>query len=189
MSAESLPALTASDRAALLALARSAIVAHLDHLPPPSTTNLPHRLGAEQDAFVSLRIKGELRGCIGMVNAHRALSEVVTHCAAGASSDDPRFPTLALDELGSLRIEISALSPAEVIESPDRLQTGRHGVIVSRGTRQGLLLPQVAVEQGWDRATLLRQACRKAGLPPDAWQHGARIQIFEADVFAERSPV
>jgi AmmeMemoRadiSam system protein A len=186
VSAEPLPALSASDRVALLALARRAIAAHLDHQPPPPTADLSERLRAAQGAFVTLHINGELRGCIGMVESDRALCEVVTHCAVGASTKDPRFPPLAIGEMGELRIEISALSHPVVVDSPGQIEAGRHGVIVSRGRRQGLLLPQVAIEQGWDRTTLLRQTCRKAGLQPDAWEHGARLQMFEAEVFAEQ---
>jgi AmmeMemoRadiSam system protein A len=187
MSAEQLPALTASDRVALLALARHAIAAHLDHQPPPPTADLPDRLRAAQGAFVTLHINGELRGCIGVVEADRAVCEVVTRCAVGAATEDPRFPPLVIGEMASLRIEISALSHPLLVDSPDQIEVGRHGVIVSREKQQGLLLPQVAIEHGWDRTTLLRQTSRKAGLPPDAWEHGARLQIFEAEVFAEQS--
>lgn len=188
MSPEPLPALSSGERTALLALARRAIVAHLGSQSPPPTTDLPERLRAAQDGFVTLHIDGKLRGCIGMVEANRPLCEVVARCAAGAATGDPRFPPLAIGEMNGLRIEISALSHPVAVDSPDEVEAGRHGVIVRQGRQQGLLLPQVATEQGWDRETLLRQTCRKAGLPPDAWMHGARLQVFEAEVFAEAEP-
>jgi AmmeMemoRadiSam system protein A len=187
VSVEPLTALSSNERAALLRLARRAILARVGHQPPSPTLDLPARLSVAQGAFVTLHIRGDLRGCIGMVEVDRPLGEVVARCAAGAATEDPRFPPLAIEEMGDLRIEISALSHPVVIDSPDQVETGRHGVIVSQGRQQGLLLPQIAVEQGWDRETLLRQTCRKAGLPPDAYEHGARLQIFEADVFSEQA--
>jgi len=185
VSAEPLPALSSGERAALLALARRAIVAHLGRQSPPPTADLPERLRAAQDGFVTLHSNGKLRGCIGMVEAGRPLCEIVARCAVGAATEDPRFPPMTLAEMDGLRIEISALSRPVVVESPGEIEAGRHGVIVRQGRRQGLLLPQVATEQGWDRDTLLRQTCRKAGLPADAWMHGARLQVFEAEVFSE----
>ena len=103
MFAEPLPSLSASDRAALLALARRAIADHLDHRPPTSTDDLPRRLRTAQDAFVSLHIGGQLRGCIGMVEAERPLCEVVTRCAVGAAVEDPRFPPLTIAEMDRLQ--------------------------------------------------------------------------------------
>ncbi|HET6277915.1 MAG TPA: AmmeMemoRadiSam system protein A [Candidatus Polarisedimenticolia bacterium] len=185
MSAQPLPTLSAGDRAALLALARRAIAARLEGHSLPPTDELPESLREARDAFVTLHVDGRLHGCIGRLEADRPLFEVVVHCAVGAATEDPRFPPLAIGDLERLKVEISVLSHPVVVESVDQIEAGRHGVIVSRGRRQGLLLPQVATEQGWDRTTLLRQTCRKAGLPPDAWEHGARLQKFEAEVFAE----
>jgi AmmeMemoRadiSam system protein A len=188
MSAEPPRPLFPEERAALLALARRAVIARVTDQPLPPTPDLPARLMAAQGAFVTLRIGGELRGCIGVVEDDRPLGVVVARCAAGAAREDPRFPPLRERDLQGLRIEISALSRPLAIESSGQVEPGRHGVIVSRGRQQGLFLPQVATEQGWDRATLLRQACRKAGLPPDAWERGARLEIFEAEVFGEPDP-
>jgi AmmeMemoRadiSam system protein A len=187
MSAQPLPTLSAGDRAALLALARRTIVAHLEGRLLPPTDDLPGSLRVARDAFVTLRVDGRLHGCIGRLEADRPLFEIVTVCAVGAATEDPRFLPLAIGDLERLKVEISVLSHPLVVESVDQIEAGRHGVIVSRGRRQGLLLPQVAIEQGWDRTTLLRQTCRKAGLPSDAWEHGARLRIFEAEVFAEES--
>lgn len=188
MSGEPLSALSPNDRVALLALARRAILDRVGHRPPSPTVDLPPRLSTAQGAFVTLHLRGDLCGCIGTVEVDRPLGEVVARCAAGAAMEDPRFPPLVIEDMGDLRIEISALSRPVAIDSPAQVETGRHGVIVSQGRQQGLLLPQIALEQGWDRETLLRQTCRKAGLPPDAYEHGASLQVFEAEVFSEQAP-
>jgi uncharacterized protein (TIGR00296 family) len=101
-----------------------------------------------------------------------------------AALHDPRFSPVSAKELSALRLEISVLSPLEDI-APEQVEVGRHGLLVSRGGQRGLLLPQVAVEWEWDGEHFLAETCLKAGLPPDAWQHGARIQAFTAQVFKE----
>jgi uncharacterized protein len=111
----------------------------------------------------------------------------VADLAAAVAHADRRFAPLCGDELSALDIEISVLTPELDVEDLARIQVGRHGLIVEHRGRRGLLLPQVAVEHGWDRETFLAHTCRKAGLSVDAWQTGARILSFEAQVFSERS--
>jgi AmmeMemoRadiSam system protein A len=149
---------------------------------------VPPRLRLPQAAFVTLRSAGGLRGCIGTLAADRALAEAVAGCAVAAALEDPRFPPLRHGELAGIRFEISALGLLVPAPDPGVVVPGRHGVVISLGRRRGLLLPQVAEEEGWDRDTFLMHACRKAGLPDDAWQGAARIEVFEAEVFSEDDP-
>ena len=179
------PPLREDERRALLHLARASITARLGGLPPPSLPAEP-RLLEPRAAFVSLRVDDDLRGCIGSLDPHAPLAETIIRCAAAAATEDPRFPPLEPAEAVSLRVEISALSSLVAVTNPlAEIVPGRHGLVVSIGSRRGLLLPQVAVEHGWDVRTFLRETCRKAGLPPDAWERGASVQAFEAEVFAE----
>jgi AmmeMemoRadiSam system protein A len=136
-------------------------------------------------AFVTLKRRGELRGCIGYIEAHKPLWETVADCTVAAASDDPRFPSVAPAELAEIHIEVSVLSPLRDVADTAEIEVGRDGLLVSTGFRRGLLLPQVATEYGWTREQFLAHTCRKAGLPDDAWRKGARIQAFFADVFGE----
>lgn len=136
---------------------------------------------------MTLHKNRELRGCIGMIVAVSALDETVRAMARAAALEDPRFRPVTEAELESLQLEISVLSPMVEIAAEDVI-AGRHGLMVSYGGRRGLLLPQVAVEQRWDRETFLSQTCRKAGLPLDQWKKGAKIEAFTAEVFGEAEP-
>jgi AmmeMemoRadiSam system protein A len=113
------------------------------------------------------------------------LADVVVHLAAAVADSDPRFAPLDVIELSALDIEISVLTTARDIVSIAEIEVGRHGLIVERGYRRGLLLPQVATEHGWDAEQFVEHTCVKAGLARDAWRHGARISVFEAQVFGE----
>jgi AmmeMemoRadiSam system protein A len=146
-------------------------------------------LTAPGAAFVTLTRARSLRGCIGYIRAIQPLAECVAHCAVAAATGDPRFPPVTAEELPHLALEISVLSPLVPIQDPTQVQVGVHGLYISRGGRHGLLLPQVATEYGWDRETFLRQTCRKAGLPDDAWRHGAEIQVFTVDHFTDGLPL
>ena len=152
---------------------------------PPAAGPSPARAGG---AFVTLRIDGQLRGCVGRVEADRPLDEVVRDAAQAAAAEDPRFPALRPAELPQVVIEVSVLGALEPCAGPEALVVGRHGVLVEQDRRRGLLLPQVAVEQGWSASAFVAQACVKAGLSPDAWRRGATLFRFEADVFAEDGP-
>ncbi len=133
-------------------------------------------------AFVTLWKAGRLRGCIGYVEAQKPLYQTVRECAIAAALRDPRFDPVIADELPALALEISVLSPLTDV-APDQVEVGLHGLMISRGPQRGLLLPQVAVEWKWDRERFLQETCLKAGLPPEAWRHGARIQAFTAEAF------
>ena len=172
------------DRQSLLHIARAAIAAHVSAAAPPTIAagKITERLGG---AFVTLHKGNDLRGCIGHIEADEPLSQVVARCAVEACSADPRFPPVAAVELLEIEIELSLLGPLEEIEGPADIEIGRHGLVVERGWRRGLLLPQVAAERKWDSEKFLAQTCQKAGLPPDAWRYGAKMWRFEAEVFGE----
>ncbi len=173
------------DGTILLQTAREAIAARLAHRPPcfPSATPV---LATPCGAFVTLKASGQLRGCIGHITAVQPLVEAVKDVAVASAFDDPRFPPLAPEEWRQVRIEISVLSPFERITDVARIVVGVHGIMIRRGYRSGLLLPQVATEQKWDRETFLTHACYKAGLPADAWKSpDTRIEIFTATIFHE----
>ena len=176
---------SAADRALLLRIARDAVVAHVGgaSLMEIERIALAGRCGG---AFVTLHKKGgELRGCIGHIESDQFLPDVVARCAVAACSADPRFPAVALAELLDLAIELSLLGPLEPVASAEEIEIGRHGLVIEKGWHRGLLLPQVAIEWRWDRQQFLAQTCRKAGLPQDAWKHGAKMWRFEAEVFGE----
>ena len=142
-------------------------------------------LGRPGGAFVTLHKRGELRGCIGHIEPTEPIGRVVPRCAVAACSSDSRFPPVAAGELDVIDIEISLLGPLEAIAGPQEISVGRHGLVVERGWRRGLLLPQVAAEWGWDAETFLSHTCLKAGLAHDAWRKGAQVWRFEAEVFSE----
>jgi uncharacterized protein len=168
----------------LIRLAHEAIRAAVEgrRLPVPSLSVPP--LLEPAGAFVTLKKRGGLRGCIGHVRAEKPLYRVVFECAISAAFHDSRFEPVTEPELPGLHIEISVLSPLFPIV-PSEIEVGRHGLMVSMGFRRGLLLPQVAVEWNWDRMRFLEETCLKAGLPPDAWRRGASIEAFTAQIFAD----
>lgn len=186
----------AADRARLLQIARNAVTAHVGgpdrpapqraEGPPPRAADLELRRGG---AFVTIHHRGELRGCIGHIDADELLVRVVARCAVSACSADPRFAPVAAAELPDIDLELSLLGPLEPIGGPADIDVGRHGLLVSRGGRRGLLLPQVATAWRWDGVTFLAQTCRKAGLHVDAWKNGAAVWRFEAEVFGENGVV
>ena len=177
--------LTEMQKAAIVALARQVIVAAVSgsHAPGPLTMDLPEATGV----FVTVKRRGELRGCLGTLQCQRGLAREVARCAADAAREDPRFPPVTVDELPELSVEVSVLGPLERIDpnEPGAIVIGRHGLVAEQGHRRGLLLPQVAIEWSWTVDQFLRQTCVKANLSSDAWQHGARISRFEAEVFGE----
>lgn len=143
-------------------------------------------LRAQGGAFVTLHKRGQLRGCIGTFQGEGHLGRTIEAMAYAAGWQDPRFPGLEASELEEVEIEISVLSPLRQITDVKEIEVGRHGIHITKGWHRGVLLPQVAVEQGWDRETFLAQTCRKAGLTPDAWKEGATIEIFSAEIFGEK---
>ncbi len=143
---------------------------------------------SEGGVFVTLRLHGRLRGCIGLTRRHTDLVSAVREAAEGAAFRDPRFPPLAADELDETEIEISLLTPLRKLEtvSPEQIRVGRDGLQIELRGQRGLLLPQVAVEAGWDERRFLEETCRKAGLPRDAWKDPtAVVSVFGARKFGE----
>ena len=138
-------------------------------------------------AFVTLHIKGNLRGCIGYIEGVKNIPDTIKDMALSSAFRDPRFRPLSKAEYGDIDIEISVLSPIEKVEDVNDIKVGRDGLIMTKGYNRGLLLPQVPVEQGWDRDTFLTHTCYKAGLPGDAWKRGGvQIEKFSAQVFSEK---
>jgi AmmeMemoRadiSam system protein A len=180
------PELTSEEQGALLRTAREALEAHLERrrpsLPPPCGA-LDRRVGA----FVTLRRRedDELRGCVGMMSSERPLVETVARMAVAAGTEDGRFAPVSAEECSGLRIEISALGPLHDVR-PEDVEVGRDGLLISRGRRRGVLLPQVPLEHGWDRETFLDHTCIKAGLSPDTWRKpGVELLGFTAEVVGE----
>lgn len=171
-------------RETLLQIARDAVTAHVGRLR--HALAIPDGWESRKGgAFVTIHHRGELRGCIGHIDADELLVRVVAQCAVSACSADPRFAPVAAGELPDIDLELSLLGPLDPIGGPADIDVGRHGLLVSRGGRRGLLLPQVATEWRWDAVTFLAQTCRKAGLHLDAWKDGAAVWRFEAEVFGE----
>ena len=180
--------LTDADKTLLLQQARASIEAHLSDKSVPPVTDPSSVLGERRGAFVSLHRRGDLRGCIGYLEAAKPLLQTIREMAAAAAFHDPRFKPLRPDELADLEIEISVLSPLKLIKSTDDIEVGEHGLYIVQGFCRGLLLPQVATQYQWDRLAFLQQTCCKAGLAPDAWKEpSTKIYTFTADVFAEPS--
>jgi AmmeMemoRadiSam system protein A len=184
------PALSASARHELLRLARRTLELRLatGQAPTIEATGVAvsDEARAPGAAFVTLtRADGQLRGCIGELVANGPLAESIVENAQRAALSDPRFPPIDADELSGLHLEISALTPPRPVSGYDAIELGRHGIILSKGLRRAVFLPQVAGEQGWDLPTTLAHLSLKAGLGPDDWREDATFQVFEATVFGE----
>jgi len=171
------------ERRLLLLLAHEAVAAAIEKRPLDLTPPSEH-LGELRGAFTTLHEAGELRGCVGYVFPMYSLYRTIGETAAAAALSDSRFLPVNSDELAALQVEISILSPLVPID-PEDVEVGRHGLLITYGQRRGLLLPQVPLEHHWDRETFLRQTCVKAGLPIDAWEHGAKMEAFTAEVFGD----
>jgi len=174
------------ERLYLLQLARDTIAAALSGRKAEPRVPPFEGLREPRGAFVTLHRHGQLRGCIGTFEARAPLYEVVREMALAAAFNDPRFPPLSAEELPEVEIEISVLSPLRR-GRPEEVEVGRHGVYVVKGAYRGVLLPQVAVEHGWDRETFLDHVCLKAGLPPRCWQDPeTELYLFTAEIFSEK---
>jgi AmmeMemoRadiSam system protein A len=179
--------LTDEQKSALLRVARDAMTAHVlgqGAAKVDESLHLPDASGV----FVTIKRRGELRGCLGTLQCRSGLAEEVARCARDSASEDPRFPRVARAEMPDLTLEVSVLGPLEQIDpgEPGVIVVGRHGLVVEDGRRRGLLLPQVPVEWGWTAEQFLRQTCNKANLAEDCWSTGAaRVYRFEAEVFGE----
>lgn len=180
--------LTTEQRKTLLRIARDSIACVLDGRSIQIVdSDIDETLRRPSGAFVTLNTRdGHLRGCIGSIHPVAPLYRAVSQSAISAAFRDPRFYPVSMDEWPDLGLEISVMGPIQAVASFEEITVGRDGLIVSRGSLAGLLLPQVAAEYGWDRDTFLSQTCVKAGLPPSAWRLGdAKIERFYAEVFGE----
>jgi AmmeMemoRadiSam system protein A len=177
------PEFSQQERAFLLKTAHEAVASAIEgrtiSLDAPSL-----HLDEPRGAFTTLYVRRELRGCVGYLLPAVSLYRTVIETARGAAFEDRRFPPIRGGELPELQVCLSVLSAAQPIR-PEELEIGRHGLIVTQGGHRGLLLPQVAGERGWDKTTFLEQTCRKAGLPANAWQTGATVEAFTAEVFGD----
>lgn len=178
--------LTESEKGTLLKMARAAIESAVLGGPGKEFDAKSEELKRDSGAFVSIHRRGRLRGCIGTFASPNPLYKTVVDMAVAAASKDPRFSPVAPEELKHIEIEISVLSPLKEISDPSEIEIGRHGLYIVKDGKRGVLLPQVAIEHGFDRDTFLEQTCVKAGLPPHEWREGAAIFIFEAEIFKEK---
>jgi AmmeMemoRadiSam system protein A len=191
---------SSEERSQLLRLAHDSISSALDHREISTDPPTPH-FAELRGVFTSIYLRHDtlehdqpghdrpaeaLRGCVGYVLPTCPVYRAVAETARAAAFADNRFSPVTREEAPHLAIELSILSPAQPI-LPEEIEIGRHGLLVSWHGHRGLLLPQVPVEHAWDRTMFLEQTCRKAGLPPDAWQKDATIEAFTAEVFGEKS--
>jgi AmmeMemoRadiSam system protein A len=173
------------ERQLLLELARRAVTAAAERGEFLETLPEEPNLRQSGGAFVTLHHRGRLRGCIGQVTSTGSLVQIVAYSAKAAALEDPRFPPVRPDELAELEIELSVLSLLEEI-APERIEAGKHGLIVSRGGQRGVLLPQVATQFRWTADRFLAETCVKGGFERDAWKDpGTRIYAFTAEIFSE----
>lgn len=177
--------LSPTDRQFLLEVARETIHQYLTTGTTPLIRDCEATLNRMQGAFVTLKRHGELRGCIGHMAEDRPLGQVVGAMALQAAFNDRRFSPLQWSDWQEIQIEISVLTPFHRVTGPGSIVLGRDGVVLEKAGRSAVFLPQVAVEQGWDREQMLNQLSHKAGLPADAWREGATLYTFQADVFHE----
>jgi hypothetical protein len=175
---------TPEEKKMLRELAYSAIRSRCTGQSMPETAVASQRLLEPRAAFVCIHKGKDLRGCIGMIEARDSLWETIKRMAVEAAFGDPRFCALVPEELDEIDIEISVLTPLQKIRTPSEVEIGKHGLYIRKGLSSGLLLPQVATEQGWDQSQFLEWTCKKAGLSKNAWcDHDAEIYTFTADIF------
>ncbi|MCX6569128.1 MAG: AmmeMemoRadiSam system protein B [Candidatus Aminicenantes bacterium] len=177
--------LTPEEKSGLLRLARASVTEFVERRTVVEDATGKTKFLEPRGVFVTLTKDGELRGCIGFIEPVASLGQAVIRAAIYAATEDPRFPPVRPAELKDLKFEISVLTPVREIFDPGEVTVGRHGLIVARDGLKGVLLPQVPVENKWDRKTFLEQGSLKAGLPRDAWRSGAKLYVFEAIVFHE----
>jgi uncharacterized protein len=190
--------LSEGDEKLLLNIARNVITSHVKKKPPVKPQEYPEALNDKRGVFCTITKRGKLRGCIGLPYPIKSVIDALID-AAQSACEDPRFPPLTLKELKSIKIEISVLTEPQLITPitddanltlaavPQRISVGRDGLIIQFGPYSGLLLPQVAREEGWNEEDFLGQLCLKAGLTEDMWKDPrAKIYSFQAQIFREK---
>jgi AmmeMemoRadiSam system protein A len=185
-----MPSLSEEDRKAILELARQGVLYAVCHERPLSSFPTTGIFAERRGLFVTLHVAKKLRGCIGMIEGSVSLGETLARCAADAALHDPRFSRMRMEEMDALEIEVSLLSPLEPIR-PEEVEIGTHGLLVERGPRRGLLLPQVALEHQLSQEQFLAETCAKAGLACDAWRETeTKLYGFQCEIIAEaRGPL
>jgi len=180
--------LTIQQKQRLLEIARESISTYLKTGQNSQINESDPVLNQKMGAFVTLHQHNELRGCIGNLVGSRPLYLTVRDMAVEAAVHDPRFPALSLSELKDVEIEISALSILEKVASAEKIELGKHGVLVRRGNQSGVFLPQVATETGWSKEEFLNNLCtQKARMAANAWKDKeTELYVFTADVFSEK---
>ncbi|MDD2308168.1 MAG: AmmeMemoRadiSam system protein A [Desulfuromonadaceae bacterium] len=177
--------LTKKERKELLKIARETVVDYVTNRKVPAVTSTSPGLNLHSGCFVTIKEKGELRGCIGNFVSDQPLYLLVQEMAVSAATSDPRFYPMKPEDLADFSLDISVLSPLKKADSVEEIKVGIHGIFIVKGSYRGVLLPQVATEYGWNRDQFLQHTCIKAGLPKDAWQGECDIYIFSAQVFGE----
>ncbi len=176
--------LSIKEKEELKSIAKLAVEKHVRGEEYTVSSERSVALNEERGAFVTLKVRGRLRGCIGVFDPEKPLFEVVREMAVAACSTDSRFNPVTEDELKEIEVEISALTPMKRVTDLEDIEVGRHGLYVVKGLLRGVLLPQVATEHGFDRDTFLDETCIKAGLYEGAWREGeTEVYTFEAEVF------
>lgn len=177
--------LTKKEQKELLKIARETIVDYVTTGKVPVIESTSPGLNVHSGCFVTIKQKGELRGCIGNFVSNQPLYLLVQEMAVSAATRDPRFYPMKAQDLSDFLLDISVLSPLEKAASVEEIKVGTHGIYIVKGSYRGVLLPQVATEYGWNRDQFLQHTCVKAGLPQDAWQGECDIYLFSAQVFGE----
>lgn len=177
--------LSTDEKKQLLDIARESIVTYVREggIPQPEIDS--KNLTTRQGCFVCIKVNGALRGCIGNFDSDKPLYQLVQEMAISAAIRDPRFYPMKKEDLDGFALEISVLAPRKKIDSVEEIEVGVHGLYLEKNFSRGVLLPQVAVEYGWDRDTFLCQTCLKAGLKTEDWKEGTDIYTFSAQVFGE----
>jgi AmmeMemoRadiSam system protein A len=181
--------LSEADQLYLLKLSRQTIQEFLQFGRKPNESLSGEKFIQKQGVFVTLRKQKLLRGCVGYAIPLFPLYQAIIRCSVAAATEDPRFAPLTLQELPEIGIEISVLSCLQELDDPQKIEIGTHGLVISHKGKRGLLLPHVSLEYGWDRERFLQETCCKAGLSPDEWQKGAKIECFSSFVFKEKPAI
>lgn len=180
--------LNMKEKAILLQIARTAIETYVRHGEKYNEPREERALNVRSGCFVTITNRGELRGCIGNFQSELPLFKEVAEMAVASATKDPRFYSFKEEDLDDFSLEISVLSPLHKVEDIDEIEIGKHGIYLEKAYYRGVLLPQVALDHGWDRESFLKQTCTKAGLRTDAWQaDDAEIYIFSAQIFSENA--
>jgi AmmeMemoRadiSam system protein A len=178
--------LTKKEQKELLKIARETIGGFIATGKVPMVERVSAGLHDQNGCFVTIKQRGQLRGCIGNFISEKPLYNLVQEMAVSAATHDPRFYPMKDQDLADFDLEISVLSPLEQVASVEEIVVGKHGLFIVKNSSRGVLLPQVATEYGWDRDMFLKHTCLKAGLPENAWEKDCEIYVFSAQVFGEK---